>query len=517
MSNPVTSERDHPPGDAPSAPADELITRSEDDTASFLQAPESSNSIAASPDTGRLLGEYRLLRVLGSGGMGTVWEAQDLRLLRLVAIKLMMTTLLACGKARERFLREARSQAAIHHEHVAPIHAVGEHDGTPYIVMPLLLGETLAMRLARPPVFTLDEILRIGREIAAGLAAAHGKQLVHRDIKPSNIWLEGDDAKVQLLDFGLARSAEVEPEVMITASGVVLGTPAYMSPEQAAGADVDGRADLFALGMVLYEMGTGKRPYAGTSLYASLHALATHEPPDAHEVRADIPLDLSDFIRGLLIKDPAKRIPQTALSCVKQFEQMQAGESLPKRKPPMVTRRHRRWWFLAACLVVGSIGIGIGIGIAYLPRSTVPPTSKSTSDRLQSHLPSLRGKEITSDRRDTTKNGILGNERMNLYQYNGRTGIPLLNEIEPGKFTLKIPYAGQYERRGYTLGILSTRESSACSGRLEYTIQAAENQYRIVDMQWVSDIPDLPTNHDSHRSAKDAVEILLHQVMPDLR
>ncbi len=515
MSNPATSDRDHSPGDAPSAPADELITRSEDDTASFLQAPDSENPIPTSSDIGRQIDGYKLLRILGSGGMGTVWEAKDLRLLRLVAIKLMIATLLACEKARERFLREARSQAAIHHEHVAPIHAVGEQDGTPYIVMPLLLGETLAMRLARAPILTPAEILRIGREIAAGLAAAHGKQLVHRDIKPSNIWLEGDDAKVRLLDFGLARSAEHDPEVVITASGVVLGTPAYMAPEQAAGADVDGRADLFALGMVLYELGTGKRPYTGTSLYSTLLALATHEPPAAHEVRPEIPLDLSGFIQGLLIKDPAKRAPQTAQLCVEQIEQMQAGASPPKRNPPMVTRRHGRWWLLVACLLVGLIGIGIDI--AYWPRNTVPSAPKTTPDQLQSFMPSLRGKEITSDRRDTTKNGILGNERKNLYQYNGRTGIPLLNEIEPGKFTLKIPYSGQYEREGYTLGILSTRESNPCSGRLEYTIQADGNQYRIVDMQWVSDIPDTPTNHDSHRSAKDAVEILLRQVMPDLR
>ena len=516
MSNPVTSDRDHSPSDAPPAPADELITRSEDDTASFLHAPEPENLIPTSSDLGREFDGYKLVRVLGAGGMGTVWEAEDLRLLRLVAIKRMMATLLACEKARERFLREARSQAAIHHEHVAPIHAVGEHEGTPYIVMPLLLGETLAIRLARPPIFTPAEILRIGREIAAGLAAAHGKQLVHRDIKPSNIWLEGDDAKVQLLDFGLARSAEHDSEVVITASGVVLGTPAYMAPEQAAGAPVDGRADLFAFGMVLYEMCTGKRPYTGTSLYSTLLALATREPPAAHEVRAEIPLDLSVFIQGLLIKDPAKRQPQSAQLCVKQIDQMQAGESPVKRNPPLVTRRQRRWWILAACLVVGLVGIGVGI--ALWTRGTVPPTSKSASEQLQSYLTSLRGKEITSDRRDTSKNGILGNERMNLYQYNGRTGIPLLNEIEPGKFTLKIPYAGQYERRGYTLGILSTREDNACSGRLEYTIRADGTQYRIVDQQQISDdTQSNPVNHDSHRSAKDAVEILLRQVMPDLR
>ncbi len=202
-------------------------------------------------ELGRIAG-YRVLKVLGSGGMGIVMEAEDMQLGRRAALKVMRPMLAASPAARTRFLREARAAAAIQHDNVVTIYQVGEHDGLPYLAMQLLDGEPLARRLARQGKFPLAETVRIGRQIAAGLAAAHAREVVHRDIKPDNIWLETEGDRVKILDFGLAHVADNLPR--LTQSGAVAGTPAYMAPEQIANEAVDPRSDLFSLGCVLYEM-----------------------------------------------------------------------------------------------------------------------------------------------------------------------------------------------------------------------------------------------------------------------
>lgn len=168
----------------------------DDETLDFL-------SPARSPDEMGWLGDYRVLDVIGAGGMGAVFEAEDIQLGRTVALKVMLPKLSRNPEAKARFLREARAQAAIEHDHVVAIHQVGESNGTPFIAMPLLRGETLAAAMRRGRLPTAD-VLRIGREIAEGLAAAHEKKLIHRDIKPANIWLEGPRRRVKILDFGLA-------------------------------------------------------------------------------------------------------------------------------------------------------------------------------------------------------------------------------------------------------------------------------------------------------------------------
>jgi serine/threonine protein kinase/formylglycine-generating enzyme required for sulfatase activity/lysophospholipase L1-like esterase/DNA-directed RNA polymerase subunit RPC12/RpoP len=251
------------------------------------------------------LGGYRVLKVLGAGGMGVVFQAEDPRLERNVALKAMLPALAASETARQRFLREAKTAAAIEHDHIVPIFQVGEDRGVPFIAMPFLKGEPLDERLKRDKALTIAEVLRIGQEAAEGLAAAHEKGLVHRDIKPANLWLEAPKGRVKILDFGLARAAA--DNAQLTQQGAIIGTPAYMAPEQAAGTPVDGRCDLFSLGCVLYRLATGQLPFKGNDTVSTLVAVATENPRPPGELRPELPARLSELILQLLAKKPEGR------------------------------------------------------------------------------------------------------------------------------------------------------------------------------------------------------------------
>ena len=187
----------------------------------------------------------------------------------------MLPAMAATASARERFLREARTAAAIEHDHVVTIYQVGEDRGVPYLAMQLLKGESLDDRLKRQSKLPVAEVLRIGREIAQGLAAAHERGLIHRDIKPANLWLEGEHGRIKILDFGLARAAQ--DSVHLTQSGLIVGTPSFMAPEQSRATGVDHRADLFSLGCVLYRCCTGRLPFKGTDTISILASLALDE------------------------------------------------------------------------------------------------------------------------------------------------------------------------------------------------------------------------------------------------
>lgn len=276
------------------------------------------------------IGEYKVLKELGRGGMGRVYEAEDPHLRRRVAIKVMKPELAIDPTARERFLREARAQAAVQNDHVAVIHDVKQAaDGTPFLVLPLLRGETLAARLAREGGRPLPapELIRVGRQVADGLAAAHARGLVHRDVKPSNIWLTAADGKARVLDFGLARAVEADgddPTVTPDGSAGPI-TPAYGAPEQAAGRAVDARADLFSLGAVLFELATGRRAFPGETVIEVLAAVATHTPPLAHVVNPDVPEPLSNLIAGLMAKEPPARTPDSAAGVATVLRQLEQG------------------------------------------------------------------------------------------------------------------------------------------------------------------------------------------------
>ena len=347
-----------PPGARPARPTDSDA----EDVCSLLAPPRR-------PDEMGRLGDYRVLKVLGSGGMGVVFLAEDTQLRRHVALKAMKPALAASASARQRFLREAQLTASITHDHIVAIHQVGEENGTPFLAMPLLQGESLDDRLKREGRLPLAEVLRIGRETAEGLAAAHEHGLIHRDIKPANLWLEtlpgGRDVRVKVLDFGLARGGD--GDAPLTQSGVVVGTPAYMAPEQARGEKVDGRGDLFSLGCVLYRLCTGATPFAATDAMAMLMALATETPKPVREVNPDVPAELSELVMRLLAKNPAER-PQTAGEVIQALHALEGraagfvpavgGQSVgtrPAARPdasrPASGGQRRRPWVLAAVAV----------------------------------------------------------------------------------------------------------------------------------------------------------------------
>jgi WD40 repeat protein/serine/threonine protein kinase len=287
------------------------------------------------------LGPYRVLTLLGAGGMGVVFRAEDPSLERQVALKVMRPALASNPAARQRFLREARLTAALEHDHIVTIFQVGEDRGIPYLAMPLLKGESLERRLKRQGKLPLAETLRIGREIALGLAAAHARGLIHRDIKPGNIWLEArgepgasvPGGRVKILDFGLARPAA--DTAHLTQSGAIVGTPAYMAPEQTRGGAAGPSADMFSLGCVLYRMATSVLPFTGPDTLALLAALANDTPAAPCELDPSLPAAFSDLVMRLLARKPEHR-PQSAHVVAGWLEVLQRDQSaalpgLPKR------------------------------------------------------------------------------------------------------------------------------------------------------------------------------------------
>jgi hypothetical protein len=275
------------------------------------------------------LGPYRVLKVLGQGGMGVVFHAEDVRLGRAVALKVMLPDLAQKPDAKERFLREAKATAAIEHDNIVSIYQVDEDRGIPYIAMPLLRGMSLEQWLRRKEAgpeagaIPVRQVLKLGREIARGLAAAHARGLIHRDIKPANIWLDATaGGRVKVLDFGLARATTGQQN--LTQSGMILGTPAYMAPEQASAGGVDCRADLFSLGVVLYRLCTGVLPFQGPDMISTLMALATQEPRPPREINPRLPQSLSDLVMRLLAKSPAQR-PASAQEVVQTIAGLEKG------------------------------------------------------------------------------------------------------------------------------------------------------------------------------------------------
>ncbi len=251
------------------------------------------------------LGKYRIVKILGAGGMGVVFQAEDTALKRSVALKALLPSMNSSKLARDRFLREAQSSAALQHENVVTVYEVNEANDVPFLALQLLKGEGLDARLTREGTLPLDDVLRIGQETAEGLAAAHELGLIHRDIKPANLFLVAPKGRVKILDFGLARP--VGEDSQLTKFGTVVGTPGYLSPEQASGKPVDARGDLFSLGCVLYRLTTGELPFQGEDMLSMLTALITTTPPAPIEINSEVPASLSDLIVRLLSRKPDDR------------------------------------------------------------------------------------------------------------------------------------------------------------------------------------------------------------------
>jgi WD40 repeat protein len=250
-----------------------------------------------------------VLEIVGRGGMGIVLRAFDDKLHRVVAIKVLLPALASSSPARQRFVREARAAAAVTHDNVIDIHAVEDAGAVPYLVMQFIDGRTLQEKLDRTGPLPLKEILRIGLQVAAGLAAAHTQGLVHRDVKPANILLENSVERVRITDFGLARTVD---DASLTQSGIIAGTPAYMSPEQANGAKIDPRSDLFSLGSVLYTLCAGHAPFRAETTMGVLRRICEDTPRPVGEVNADVPDWLEAILARLHAKNPADRFQSAA-------------------------------------------------------------------------------------------------------------------------------------------------------------------------------------------------------------
>lgn len=320
------------------------------------------------------LGPYEVTGVLGSGGMSVVFRAHDPRLNRVVALKVLAPELAADAVARQRFLREGQAAAALRHENVTAIHTIEDTDPIPYLVMEFIDGESLQQLLDRGETLSPQEIVQIGRQTAAGLAAAHAQELIHRDVKPANVLLDRE-RQVKITDFGLARTVN---DARLTHPGLLAGTPRFMSPEQAQAQPVDPRTDLFSLGSVLYTLCAGRPPFLAETTMGTLRLICDGTPTPLADLRPEIPGWLVEVIDRLMEKDPDRRFQSAA-----EVEEALARHRL---NPPARRRSSRRLMFLsvAAFLAVTTALLWAAGALGWLPSGQDPVDSRTTmtNDRL---------------------------------------------------------------------------------------------------------------------------------------
>jgi len=283
---------------------------------------------------GKTISRYRVEELLGSGGMGAVYRARDERLDRAVALKILSEDALTSSSARQRFVREAQLAATLNHPNIVTIYEVEEADGYHFIAMEYVEGETLRARVARAPL-SLQEIVQVGGDVAEALEAAHAVGLIHRDIKPANILLT-DSGQPKILDFGIARLAAGG----LTRPGKFFGTPNYMSPEQVTGSNVDGRTDQFSLGVILYQLLTGEKPFVGDSVTAISYQVVNVEPPPPTKLNPALRPPFDRIVRKVLSKNASDRYPRCAdLSNDLKTAVGEWRESAEKSTPPTLVSR----------------------------------------------------------------------------------------------------------------------------------------------------------------------------------
>jgi Tol biopolymer transport system component len=347
--------------------------------------------------TGETLAHYRIGAPIGAGGMGVVYVAEDTELRRTVALKVLPAELSSDPARLERFKREARAAAAINHPGVVTLYAVEEAGGVHFLTMELVEGRTLS-EVIRPGGLPLDRLFAIALPLTEAVWAAHQKGVVHRDLKPANVMLT-DDGRLKVLDFGLAKldaepdldaAGELATEGMLTRTGQVMGTPHYMSPEQVEGRPADSRSDIFALGVILYEMAVGERPFQGTSPVSVMSSILTQAPTDIGELRPELPRALARIIRHCLEKDTERRF-QTALDLRNELEQLAtelsavqppvAAAPAPVTPPP--ERRRVRW------PVFGALGLLAAAAVLYIawPRADTAAAPEREGRALQTLRP----------------------------------------------------------------------------------------------------------------------------------
>jgi Tol biopolymer transport system component len=376
---------------------------------------------------GTRLGPYEILAPVGAGGMGEVYRARDTRLERTVAVKVLPPHLSGSEEIRQRFEREARAISSLSHPHICALYDVGNQEGTEYLVMEFLEGETLTDRLGRGSL-PLDQVLRYGIEIAGALDKAHRQGIVHRDLKPGNIMLT--KSGVKLVDFGLAKLAGVGPgntsasilqtqaSGNLTQEGTILGTFQYMAPEQLEGKEADVRSDIFAFGAVLYEMATGQKAFSGKSQASLIAAILDSEPAPISGVQPMTPPALDRVVKTCLAKDPDDRW-QTAHDVMLQLKWLAEGGSQAGVPAPLVARRRSRErlaWGVAAALGLVSIALSAALlsrprASARVVRSAIPAPEKTTyhfiGDGAGPPAISPDGRQIAFTARDSSGKALL--------------------------------------------------------------------------------------------------------------
>ena len=311
--------------------------------------------------------DYQIVRVLGRGGYGIVLEAIDTVLQRRVAIKVLKRDLANRETSRRRFIREARAGAAINHPNVVTIHAVDEARDVPFLIMELIRGESLRDRIRREPKLDLIDVIRISAQVAQGLAAAHSQGIIHRDVKPGNIMLIDSLPRVKITDFGLARVA-VE-DIEFTSRSLAVGTPAYMSPEQVRGEEVDTRSDLFSLGCVIYAMITGHSAYFGQTALEVARKIDSFDPPSLDDVDKRVPEFLSEIVQKLLQKERNRRYQSAAEVADVLSRHLAMLNQTPTDRLPAALRMplidvgprksHPLW--LVVPLAIAALALGLGV------------------------------------------------------------------------------------------------------------------------------------------------------------
>jgi serine/threonine protein kinase/Flp pilus assembly protein TadD len=313
---------------------------------------------------GQTVSHYKILERLGGGGMGVVYKAEDTRLKRTVALKFLPPELTRDPDAKERFIHEAQAASALEHANICSVHEIGEHDGQTFIVMGYYEGETLKKKIERGPL-PIDEAVSITIQVAEGLAKAHEAGIVHRDIKPANIVLTKEGI-AKILDFGLAK---VAGRTLLTKSGTTLGTAAYMSPEQGRSETIDNRSDLWSLGVTLYEMLAGTRPFESDYEQALVYAILNAEPESLRRIRTEVPESLEKITRRALQKSLGERY-QTAAELIADLEAFRAGSKLSGKTDRLPARKWTRV-ALAGTAAVVLIAVGLAVFLQYSnPKTT---------------------------------------------------------------------------------------------------------------------------------------------------